>query len=276
MKKLKCKLIVSDFDGTLADSNNAVPPEVVSAINSYVSDGGIFCVCTGRMLSSVLPRVRALNLKGFVAAYQGGTIADIESGKVIRDALFSRKQSFLACKAAEEVSETFQVYKGGNMYTTMAKDDKNLKLYEDVIGVRAKHPRCPLSEFVKKNNMRINKVAALCYPEDKLRIYETLKEKLGDGYDVSYSAAVLVEVSPLGATKGEAFKFLADYYGIPKELTVAVGDNLNDASMIEEAGWGIAVGNAVPELKKVARCVTVTNDEGAIARVIADYGYERS
>ena len=53
MRNLDCKLIVSDFDGTLANSQNEVTDEVRSAINNYVADGGIFAVCSGRILPSV-------------------------------------------------------------------------------------------------------------------------------------------------------------------------------------------------------------------------------
>ena len=77
MKRLNCKLIVSDFDGTLADSENNVGAEVISAIDEYRSLGGIFAVCTGRILPSVLPRLRQIGLSGLVAASQGSTIADI-------------------------------------------------------------------------------------------------------------------------------------------------------------------------------------------------------
>ena len=89
MKELNCRLIVSDFDGTLANSENQVPESVVNAINAYVNDGGIFAVCTGRILPSVLPRARGMGLKGLVVACQGSVIAEIETGKIIRNVCFA-------------------------------------------------------------------------------------------------------------------------------------------------------------------------------------------
>jgi hypothetical protein len=106
-------------------------------------------------------------------------------------------------------------------------------------------------------------------------LYEKLKAVLGDKYDVTYSADVLVEVSPITDNKGEALKFIANYYGIPMEQTVAVGDNLNDLSMILAAGVGVAVSNAAQPLKSMADYVTkLTNDDGAIAEVIEKFGYK--
>ena len=75
--KIKCGLIVSDFDGTLLTTRQTVPEDVRRSIDDYVAAGGIFAVCTGRMLASILPQGRALGLKGLVAASQGTVIADI-------------------------------------------------------------------------------------------------------------------------------------------------------------------------------------------------------
>lgn len=84
--KINYGLIVSDFDGTLIDDNQQILPEVREAIEKYIAAGGVFAVCTGRMLSSILPRVRELGLKGLVIAYQGTVIADIETGKLLKRA----------------------------------------------------------------------------------------------------------------------------------------------------------------------------------------------
>ena len=82
-----------------------------------------------------------------------------------------------------------------------------------------------------------------------------------------------MEISPLNDNKGEALKYLSRYFDISLENTVAVGDNLNDMSMIKAAGIGVAVGNAVDALKKAADFVSVTNDEGAVAQIIKKYGF---
>ena len=84
---------------------------------------------------------------------------------------------------------------------------------------------------------------------------------------------MLVEVSPLGDTKGAGIRFMASHYGIDIAHTVAIGDNLNDLSMIEAAGVGVAVGNAVRELKERADYVSATNNEGAVAEIIKRFGY---
>lgn len=273
MKKLNKKLIVSDFDGTLADSDNKVSGAVIKAIEEYRSLGGIFAVCTGRILPSVLPRLKEMGLSGLAVASQGSTIADIATGRLLREAGLVPEDAAEICAALEEVGATVQLYTTYGFYSDMKEDDEFLKLYEKITGLKAAHSDNKLSQFVSDNSVKAVKVASLCYAEDRQKLFDILAEKFGDRFEITCSASVLVEVSPRGETKGTALRFLSEYYNIPLSETVAIGDNLNDLTMIELAGTGVAVGNAEEELKARADYVTVTNDEGAVKKVIEKFGY---
>ncbi|MDE7380154.1 MAG: Cof-type HAD-IIB family hydrolase [Clostridia bacterium] len=275
MKELNCKLIVSDFDGTLANSDNEVTEEVISAINGYIADGGIFAVCSGRILPSILPRVREMGLKGLVIACQGSVIADIETGEIIRSVTFTANQTAEICAVLERLETNVQAYYIDGFYSDLPADEKHLKLYESIIGVNSDHVKEKLSTYAKRGEVTFNKVATLCRPDEQEKLYSDLVKALGDKYDVTCSAKALIEVSPYGETKGKALRFLSEYYGVPQNLTCAVGDNLNDLSMIEEAGYGVAVGNASNGLKAKAKYITVSCDENAVARVIEEFGYKK-
>lgn len=271
--KIKCGLIVSDFDGTLIATKQAVPERVRAAIDKYVAAGGIFAVCTGRMLASILPQVRALGLKGLVAAYQGTVIADIESGELIRNGGFSVSEACEICRVLEERGESINVYADNVMYTTLPYDDKLLNVYEKITGITANNVSGTMSDFVRRNGLYCQKIVSVVMPDKKLLLYEYLLSAIGDKYEVTYSASVLVEVSPKGDDKGEALKFLANHYNIPIKNTVAIGDNLNDLPMILAAGVGVAVENAVEEFKSHADDVCPSCDEGGVADVIEKYGF---
>ncbi len=272
--KIKNRLIVSDFDGTLLTTKQTVPENVRAAIDEYVSAGGIFAVCTGRMLASILPQVRALGLKGLVAAYQGTVIADIESGRLIRNGGFRRDDAREICRVIEERGEHVNAYADNVMYTTLPRGDELLKVYEEITGIRARHVEGPMADFVANNGLYCQKIVSVVAPEKKRPLYEYLSGALGERYEVTYSAAVLVEVSPKGDDKGEALRFLAGHYGIPLNNTVAVGDNLNDLPMILAAGTGVAVANGVEEFRRHADDVCPSCDEGGVAHVIKKYGFE--
>ncbi|MGN1104837.1 MAG: Cof-type HAD-IIB family hydrolase [Candidatus Coproplasma sp.] len=274
MNKLNYKLIVSDFDGTLANSKNEVPPFVVEEVNRYVKNGGIFAVCTGRILPSILPRVREMGFNGLVIASQGCQIAEIATGKLIKNSVFSREQANEICTYLEGINQNIQLYSDSCFYSTLPNDEPHLNLYESIIGIKALHLDVPLSRFVLSVEPQFCKVAILVHQNERQSLYEILKARFSGEFDVTCSAKVLIEISPLGVTKGEALKFLADKYGIDMRQTIAIGDNLNDMSMVEAAGLGCAVGNGEEELKRIAAYVAPTCDEGGVAEVIKKFGYE--
>lgn len=275
MKRIQCGLIVSDFDGTLLTSAQEVPARVRAAIDEYVACGGIFAVCTGRMLRSILPRVRELGLKGLVAAYQGTVIADIESGELLRHGGMDAAHTAEVCRTVKEAGNFVNVYSDDDLFTDMPKDDKMLGLYERITGVDAVCVTdMPMDEFVLKKGLFCQKASSLVPPKEQERLYTFLCERLGARFDVTCSANCLVEISPFGDDKGTALQFLAERYRIPLSCTVAVGDNLNDLSMIRRAGVGVAVANGTAALKAEADAVFGTNDEGALAEIIARYGFE--
>lgn len=273
MKKINKRLIVSDFDGTLISSEQTVSEEVRRAIEEYVSCGGIFAVCTGRMLCSILPRVRELGLKGLVVGYQGTVIAEIESGKIIKKNAINYKEVAEICTFISSLNQTVNTYSEEVLYTDIPKDNIYLNRYEKITGVNAVSVDIPMAEFVVNNKLDCQKITCLVAPDERELLYNNMREKFGDRFDVTCSADVLVEVSPLGDNKGEALRYIAEYFGISMQSTVAIGDNLNDMSMIKAAKIGVAVGNAVDELKKAADYITVSNNDSAVAKIIKKYGF---
>ncbi len=273
MKIINKRLIVSDCDGTLLNSRNTVSDRVRGAINEYVSCGGIFAVCTGRMLSSILPRVRELGLKGLVASYQGSVIAEIESGKILRQNSLNVDACVKICAFAEKHNYTCNAYCDEVLYTSIPAGDKGLEMYETVTGVKAVNIDGAMSKFINQKKLACNKITFLVYPKDRERLYNLLQAEFSSEFDVTCSASCLVEVSPKGDDKGMALKFIADYFGIDSSSTVAIGDNLNDLPMVKIASVGVAVGNAVEELKKEADFVAASNDEDAVAEIIEKFGF---
>ena len=274
MKSINKRLIISDFDGTLVNSQNTISDAVRQAINEYVACGGIFAVCTGRMLSSILPRVRELGLKGLVAAYQGSVIADIESGKLLRNNSLSVDDCIEICAFAERSNYNCNTYSNEVLYTTIPKGDKWLTVYETVTGVKAVNVDGAMTTFVKENNLACNKITFLVNPNERERLYKLLQTEFSEKFDVTCSAASLVEVSPKGDDKGAALEYIADYFGVALSSTVAIGDNLNDLSMIKIASVGVAVGNAVEDLKREANYITVSNNDDAVAKIIEKFGFK--
>ena len=272
MQTEKYSLIVSDFDGTLLRSDEKIADETLSAIDSFRSKGGNFALCTGRTLASSLPIAKRLGLTGLVACFQGSVVADIETGDLVVDGCIPKAGALEICRFMEELNVHYHVYDTYEYYSNL--QDEWLTHYERIVGVKAVVvDKEPLSSFVEKTNLRVRKLLVLLAPEDRARVYEALNKRFGGEYYVTYSATFLVEVTNRDYSKATALEKIAEYYGVPIEKTVAVGDSMNDLPMIRRAGLGIAVKNAETALKEQADVAfDYSNDENAIGKIIEKYG----
>ncbi|MBQ8375158.1 MAG: HAD family phosphatase [Clostridia bacterium] len=273
MRKINYPLIISDFDGTLLRTDETVSIETKRAIENYIEAGGCFAISTGRTLASILPLARSLGLKGLVSSFQGSVIADIESGKLVVDGAMEQSGAAAICREMESLGLHIHVYTLENFYSNM--QDKMLEDYEQTVGVKGKViDSQPLSSFIMSQNLKVRKVLTILDPARKMEVFQKIDQKFGKDFNVTYSAAYLVEATNPDYSKATAAEAIAQFYGVPLERTVGVGDSLNDLPMIERVGLGIAVKNADEKLKEKAYKLEYTNDENAIGRIIERFGYE--
>lgn len=272
MTAIRYPLIVSDFDGTLVNSDGTICDKNKKAIDDYRKAGGAFALSTGRIPAGILPRAKELGLNGMLATCQGAIILDIQSEKVVSEGRIPFETTLEIVEKMEELGLHIHIYDLWTYYSNM--DDDALRYYENAVRNKAiLITDRPLSEFVKEKKFASYKVLAMVRPEDGGKTIEALNEAKFSGCCVTRSADVLVEVVNAQYSKGTAIDFLANYYGTTAEQTIAIGDQLNDLPMIEKAGLGVAVNNADEGLKARAKFVSnSTNEEGAVAEIIEKFG----
>ena len=273
MKKINYPLIVSDFDGTLVHKDGTISNENKEKISAYIQAGGKFAISTGRLPVGILPRVRELGLTGMVCCCQGAIIMDIETGQPILEGKLSYETTLAIVEKMEELNLHIHLYDAWEYYSN--RDDDGLKFYEKAVRVKAKLVTDrPMSQFVKENHFQSYKILAMVEEKDNARIIQEIKKAGFVGCEVTKSDNFLVEVINANYSKGTAVEYLANYYQIPLEKTIAIGDQHNDLPMIERAGLGIAVQNADESLKAKADYVTDrAHEEGAVAEVIEKFGF---
>lgn len=96
-------------------------------------------------------------------------------------------------------------------------------------------------------------------------------KEFGDRLLINSSKPYNVEAIDAHASKGKAVEFLANKYGISLSDTMTFGDNLNDLQMIEVAGMGVAVGNAVDTLKNAADYIAENCEDDGVAKTIREF-----
>lgn len=272
IQKLKYPLIVSDFDGTLVRGDGSISEKNKLAIAKYVAAGGKFVLSTGRLPSGILSRAQELGLHGMVSCCQGAIILDIDTQERILDGHLSLETTLIACKTMEALGLHIHAYDLWDYYSNI--DDEPLRLYEKLTKTKATVvENMPLSQFLEEKKLGAYKLLAMIYAEKSDELLQYLRGQNIPNCTVTKSAEFLVEVIPNQYSKGTAVEFLANYYGVPLEKTIAVGDQLNDLSMLEKAGLGIAVKNADVRLKEKANYISeYTCEEDAIAHIIEGFG----
>ncbi|MEG1820418.1 MAG: HAD-IIB family hydrolase, partial [Oscillospiraceae bacterium] len=104
---------------------------------------------------------------------------------------------------------------------------------------------------------------------NKVCEFENLaKIEFGDKYEIGICDKYLLNLTQKGVSKGRAIQRIADIHSIKREEIIAFGDSLNDSSMFEFAGVGVAMGNAMQGLKNVATTVCGSVNEDGLAEFI--------
>ena len=264
---MKYKLFISDFDGTLGQSaGNSIEPETVAAINRYKEKGGIFVVCTGRMLTSIRPICIKCGLSGLIASYQGAMINDIETGASILDA-------GLDFKTAAEVAEVLlkegvpTVADIGDVmyceeytkYTEFHKEFSRIELVDDLV------------KLILDKKETVHKLVSVGEPAFVKSLIKKYTPIFGDKALLNSGGDFLLEVINPKYSKGNAVKFLADYYGVKLSEVLAVGDSTNDIELLRGEWHGVAVGDGKEALKAVAKEITVPFKEKPVKHLLEKY-----
>ena len=264
---MRYSLFISDFDGTLVRADGTISKENIEAIKRYRERGGVFAVCTGRMLGSILPRLKELDLKeGLVVAYQGATSAYIRTGALLKNDGFSREDALKAVRYLEKENHHIHVYTVNELFCN--RDDEPLHIYEQICGVKGTVVDIPLSEYIQRENLTVVKVLAMVEKKDRNALQERLQRALGERFFATCSSDFLVEVMPAGQDKSAAVDFLSDYYHVPHDKIAAIGDQMNDLPMLARAGGRFAVENAEEPLKECSTVVPSVEKDGVAYAIL--------
>lgn len=266
---MKYKLIISDYDGTLGEAPaNNIDNETLEAIRKFTEKGGIFAVCSGRETSSIMRILKAHNIKGVVASFQGARITEIESGKAIFKGGLSAKKALEALDAVAYSKLTPIAYGESELFV----QEKNpyVNHYENAVMLDGK-----VTDIKQEVIRQGEKVSKICWlGDDKIvcDVAETLNKKYeGKGLKFNSGAKCLLEAINPEHGKGNAVRMMAEYYGVLLEEVLTIGDSTNDIDLLVGPWYGVCVGDGKEELKAVADEITVPFNEKPVKTIIEKY-----
>ena len=263
------KMIVLDLDGTLTNRDKVITDNTKRVLMEAQKRGKKVVLASGRPTYGVMPLAEQLHLEqygGYILSFNGGIIMDCRTREVV-----FKKQ--LPISANAKIVE-------------LAKDEGvDLLTYEEP-AIITDNPDCPYAQKESKiNGIRIKKVEDMAsylnfaVPKflmmddgDYLALVEArVKAALGKNFSVYRSEPYFLEILPRGIDKAQCLAQLLDQVNIRQEEMIACGDGYNDLSMIQFAGLGVAMENAVLPVRNAADYVTYSNNDEGVAHVVEKF-----
>ena len=266
------RLIAMDMDGTLLDSKKRISQENARALNEANERGIHLAICSGRMVGDAGVFAEEAGLKNCSLLTLNGAYCthEIEGEPFVNHCMTT--------EMAEQV--TAIMHREKLTFTCYAQNTRLTYEYDrsitwDPSFMHGGHPKAPVvlhgaEGYEQMRRCGFNKIACLSPDPARLQALKPEFEAI-PGLCVTSSGSRNLEMMAKGCDKGTAVKTLAEKLGLTAEQVMVFGDYENDVDMFRYAGWPVAMGNGCESIRRMAKLITLTNDEDGIAWAIRRY-----
>lgn len=272
MIQTKIRLLLLDIDGTLVSTNDKVSSASRRAVQAAYEAGCAIALCTGRTRFRIHQIAEQLgNLPEFAVTANGAVLSHLKSKSILY-----RRQI-----PADTALDVVRTIRNSGVEPFVYEDSDR----EGVEGARVLyHPDALVNAWVEQDPRYRpfhSILEEIPFPPVSISVYgnptlvrpaaKTLRLKLSDTVSVLESGTEHewgVEFYSVGVNKRLGAETMAKYLDIAPEETMAIGDHLNDLEMLEWAGIGVAMGNAQPEVHKIANWTTSSLQQEGVAKAI--------
>ena len=258
------KLLAFDLDDTLLNEENQISPGNVEALRRAAARGLLITIATGRMFRSTLPYARQLGIDLPLITYHGALIRKAAGGQDIWHRPIPLEESIMVAEYALKRGYHLNLFVDDTF--CIPEENRYTRAYQTLSNVEFRHIGNQV-EFLKREKVLPTKMNIVSL-DGVERIMDEMRDRFSGQVAFTMARSNFLEIIHPEATKGNALKHLAEQAGIKREEVAAIGDSLNDISMLEYAGTGVAVANAREEVKRVAQVITLSNLEDGVAHFI--------
>ena len=286
------KLVAIDLDGTMLNSYGIVTENTKNTIKKLIQNGVEVIIVSGRPIDSIKTIAKEIESNNYFIAGNGALIYDIKKDEIIYEKYMSKQKVLEIIKICEENSISYNVYTDK---TILAKALKyNVLYYHKENLKKEENKKTNISivenmyEYVEK--LEETKFLKITICDDSKSIFNSILRKIKqiddiDVLEVSHMSRKMIkqgtedvpieyfytEISNANVDKWNAIEFLIQKIGIEPEEVIAIGDNVNDKKMIENAGLGIAMKGSTSVVTDVAKDIAQSNDEDGVALILQKY-----
>ena len=263
----KQHLIALDLDGTLLKDDKTISPFTKEVLRNAQNEGHIVCISTGRPFRASKMYYDELNLTTPIVNFNGAFVHHpLDDGWGV----YHTTLDVNVVKDIVEIAETFHVH---NILAEVL-DHVFLHYHDeqwlDIFSLG--NPTIEIGNLKTTLNQDVTSILIHSDEQNIQQIRQYLNDVHAEVVDHRSWAAPwhVIEIIRYGINKAVGLEKIAKYYNIPKERIIAFGDEDNDMEMIEYAGIGVAMGNAIEPLKEIADEITLTNEEDGVAKFLKE------
>ena len=269
------RAILLDIDGTLTNSEKIITPKTIEALMKAQDKGIRLVIASGRLEKGLYQWAVPLGMDyhhGVFVAGNGAKVLDCQSGEVYFHQSLSPAESRAVLEHMKKFRVSPIIAKDDYMYTndvfagmihrSPGGDVFNVIQYESRSN---SYILCEKRDLAAFADFEMEKILTAGEPDYLQENWQAMAEPFRDTLSCMFTAPFYFEFTAKNVDKAKAIDAMGKKLGIRAEEMIAFGDAQNDISMLKYAGIGVAMGNAVREVKEIADEVTLSNDEDGIA-----------
>lgn len=286
------KLIAIDLDGTMLNRYGIVTENTKKTIKTTIEKGVDVVITSGRPIDSIKTIAKEIGSENYFIAGNGALIYDIKKDEKIYEKFLNKEKVLEIAEICEKNNISYNIYTEETIIAQQLKYNV-LYYYKENLNKEEKNKTNitlvkNIREYIK--NSKIEKFLKITICDESKLIFNSIIKKLNkisniNILDVCHITRKVIkqgtedisieyyytEISLKDVNKWNALQYLIKKLDIKKDELIAIGDNINDKEMIENAGIGIAMGQSMPEIKKIADYVTENNEDEGVKKAIEKY-----
>ncbi|RCW91185.1 HAD family hydrolase [Winogradskyella arenosi] len=245
------KMVVTDMDGTLLNSKHEVSPRFFEAFKQLQQQNIRFVAASGRPYYSIVDKLKTIKHDITVVAENGGLV--IEDDTVLLANTLDRNRILELYTIVTKIPDTYPIFCTKDQAYILRASDEMVTIFSEY------YSKYTLIDHFDEIDADVIKIALYHTVNSEAHIYPLVKY-LKPELNVVVSGNHWVDISEAITNKGNAITLLQKQYNISPEQTMAFGDYNNDLELLQCAAYSYAMENAHPDVKRVAKYETKTND----------------
>ena len=254
------KLLAIDLDGTLLTTGKEITPAGVNALAGAMDAGLHIIIASGRPYISIVKYLETIDANNYIISSAGAQIHD-SNGKMVHSCCVDPAKTKEILNWCKDRGLHCQVYKDNGFY--YIKESSFAALYAKHNGITG----FAAPGLEERGDIMTPKILIIDEPERIKKIKAEIRNEFPE-LTVLSSTAYYAEILDPSASKANALEWVAGTLGVSPGEIIAFGDNEIDLSMLEYAGFSVAVSNSIPAVIAAADYVTDSNNDDGVANAI--------